>query len=85
MIGFGWDQLYKTWSKDVYLILIEFLDERLKNIIKKSANMKIPNEPQITIPKKKCLTILEKKTVDFNKLDLVFINDEKKIQEKNVA
>ena len=36
VIGFGWDQFHHAWSKDGYPYLIEFLADKLKDIIRKS-------------------------------------------------
>ena len=75
MKGFGWEMFCQAWSKDGKPYTIEFLADKLKDIIRKSRKMEIPNEPPIDIPKRKSLPILGMQKEDVKKLDFKFIQD----------
>ena len=51
--GFGWEQFHQTWSKYGNPYTIGFLVDILKDIIKQSRKMAIPNEPPLDTPKRK--------------------------------
>ena len=74
--GFGWTQFHQSWSKDGKQHSIEFLDEKLKCIIKLEKKLSIPDKPPINIPKRKKLPTLGKQTVVLENLDKNYIKDE---------
>ena len=80
VIGFGWDQFHQAWSKDGNPYSIEFLAEKLKDIIRKSKKLEIPEEPPIDIQKRKNLPSLGERTADVKALDLNYIKDTKKFK-----
>ena len=80
VIGFGWDQFHQTWSKDGNPHSIEFLAEKLKDIIRKSKKLKIPEEPPIDVQNRKNLPSLGERTADVKALDLNYIKDTKKFK-----
>ena len=80
VIGFGWDQFHQAWSKDGNPYSIEFLAEKLKDIIRKSKKLEIPEKPPIDIQNRKSLPSLGERTADVKALDLNYIKDTKKFK-----
>ena len=80
VIGFGWDQFHQAWSKDGNPYWIEFLGEKLKDIIRKSKNMEIPDEAPIDIPRRKNLPSLGERTAFVKALYSNFITDTKEFK-----
>ena len=79
-IGFGWDQFHQAWSKDGNPYSIEFLAEKLKDIIRKSKKLEMPEKPPIDIQNRKSLPSLGERTADVKVLDLNYIKDTKKFK-----
>ena len=63
----------------------EFLADRLKDIIKQSRKMAIPNEPPIDTPKRKSLPDLGEKTAYVKTLDSKFIKTREYSRKKHTV
>ena len=80
--GLGWEQFSQTWSLNGKPHSIEYLAERLKEVLKKEKRLKIPNEPPINTPKRTQLPVLGQQTTIVKTLDEGSIKDKEEFKEK---
>ena len=60
VIGFGWDQFHQAWSKDGNPYSIEFLADKLKDIIRTSKKWKYQRKYQLIFEEDRVCQILER-------------------------
>ena len=80
--GLGWEQFSQAWSLNGKPYSIEYLAERLKEVVKKEKKLKVPNEPPINTPTRTKLPVLGQQTTMVRTLDEGNIHDKDEFKKK---
>ena len=83
--GLGWVQFHQSWSLNGKPHSIDYLAEKLKEMIKKEKKLRVPTEPPINTPKRRELPTLGTQTKVVDELDKGFIKDKDAFKRKAIA